>query len=102
MGIYIYIEREREKKILISYRIINLTPKKSGMKRRICFLFRPTNIPYIKSNVYFVKYSDIFNCIYTILFIISFTYLNSKYSIQDCTHRIDSSIFYRQYIKPPT
>ena len=29
-------------------------------------LFRPTNVLYINSNVYFVKYSDMFRCIYII------------------------------------
>ena len=28
-------------------------------------LFRPTNTQYIISNVYFVKHSDMFRCIYT-------------------------------------
>lgn len=35
----------------------------------------------------------------TSLFIISFTYYNLKYSLQDCTHKMDTSRFYRLYIQ---
>jgi len=31
-----------------------------------CLLLRPTNAQYINSNVYFVKHSDMFRCIYII------------------------------------
>jgi len=33
-------------------------------------LFRPTNAQYMNSNVCFVKYSDMFQCIHTIIVII--------------------------------
>jgi len=50
--------------------------------------------------IYFFCYFDL-NTNLTSLFIMPLTYHNIKYSLQDCTHQLDTSRFYRLYIQPP-